>query len=136
MKLSYQKVAKSRLEGQRKDMHQHGYLKSDYSYLADAFIESGLQVIRLSTGQSPLEQCEDKGLAQGPNSCTDLVVATLGIEPTTFQGTVKQLNQWAIGSPSTRLLLLLVVPAQVHAYVVGREFQASSRHLDLQVRHA
>ena len=41
-------------------------------HLADAFI------------QSPLEQCGVKGLAQGPNSCADLIVATPEIEPPTL----------------------------------------------------
>ena len=51
-------------------------------HLADAFIQSDLQLIR-SAGDMPLEQCWD--LAQGPTSCTDLIVATLGIEPLTLQ---------------------------------------------------
>ena len=45
-------------------------------HLADAFIQSDLQLIRLSRRHSPLEQCGVKGLAQGPNSCADLIVAT------------------------------------------------------------
>ena len=49
-------------------------------YLADAFIQSDLQ-FRLSKKQSPLEQCGVKGLAQGPNSCADFIVATPGITP-------------------------------------------------------
>ena len=32
-----------------------------------------------------LEQCGIKGLAQGPNSCADLIVATPGIEPLSLQ---------------------------------------------------
>ena len=51
--------------------------------LGDAFIHCDLQLIRLSAGQSSLEQCGVKGLAQGPNGCMDLMVAALGIEPPT-----------------------------------------------------
>ena len=54
-----------------------------YSYLADASIQSKIQLIRLSGGQTPLEKCGVKGLDQGPRSCTDLTVATLGLEPQT-----------------------------------------------------
>ena len=58
-------------------------------HLADAFIQSDLQLIRLSRGQSPLEKCGVKGLSQGPNSCADLIVATAGIEPPTLRVKVK-----------------------------------------------
>ena len=57
-----------------------------YSYLADIFIQRDLQLITLSRARSPLEQCGVKGLAQTPNSCADLIVATPGLEPPTFQG--------------------------------------------------
>ena len=49
-------------------------------YLADAFIQSDLQLIRLSRGLSPLEQCGVEGLAEVPNSCTHLIVATHELE--------------------------------------------------------
>ena len=52
-------------------------------HLADVFIQSNLQLIRLNRRHTPLEQCGVKGLAQGPNSCTDLIVATPGLEPPT-----------------------------------------------------
>ena len=55
------------------------------SYFADTFIQSNLQLIRLSRGQSPLEQCGVKGLVQGPNGCADLSMATPGIEPPTLR---------------------------------------------------
>ena len=58
-------------------------------HLADAFIQSDLQLIRLSRRHTPLEQCGVKGLAQGPNSCADLIVATTGIEPPTLRVQVK-----------------------------------------------
>ena len=45
-------------------------------HLDDAFIQSDLQLIRLSR-----RQCGVKGLAQGPNSCGHFIVATPGIEP-------------------------------------------------------
>ena len=45
------------------------------SYLVDAFIQSNLQLIRLSRGQ-----CGVKGLARGPNSCRGWTV----LEPPTF----------------------------------------------------
>ena len=61
-----------------------------YCYLADALIQSDLQLIRLSRGL--MEQCGFKGLAQGPNSCTDLIVATVGFEPPTFWVPVKPLS--------------------------------------------
>ena len=54
-------------------------------YLADAFIQSDLQLIRLSRRHTPLVQCGVKGLAQGPNSCADLKVATPGTEPPTLR---------------------------------------------------
>ena len=57
--------------------------------LADAFIQSNLQWIRLSRRHSPLEQCGVKGLAQGPNSCADLFVFAPGIEPPTLRVQVK-----------------------------------------------
>ena len=50
-------------------------------HLADAFIQSDLQLIRLSRRHCPLEQCGVKGLAHGPNSCADLIMAAPGIEP-------------------------------------------------------
>ena len=52
------------------------------------FIQSDLQLIRQSRGQSTLEQCWVEGLAQGPNSCR-IFVATLGLEPSTYQVPVK-----------------------------------------------
>ena len=58
-------------------------------HLADAFIQRDLQLIRLSRRHTPLEQCGVKGLAQGPNSCADLIVATPGIEPPTLRVQVK-----------------------------------------------
>ena len=54
--------------------------------LADAFMQSDLQLIRLSRGQSLLD-VGLRGLAQGPNSCAD-IVATLGIEPLILWGHV------------------------------------------------
>ena len=53
--------------------------------------------IWLSRGQSPLEQYGVMGRAQGPNSCTDLIVATLGLERQRFQVPVKHLSHWAKG---------------------------------------
>ena len=52
-----------------------------FSYLAGVVTQSHLQLIRL-------EQCGHKGLAQRHNSCTDLSVVLLGLEPPTF---------WVIG---------------------------------------
>ena len=52
------------------------YITAYCSYLADAFIQIDLQLISLSSGQFPLEQCGVRGLAQGPNSCTDLIALT------------------------------------------------------------
>ena len=50
------------------------------------FIQSDLQLISLSRRQSPLlEQCGVKGLAQGPNSCVDLIRAAPGHEPPTLR---------------------------------------------------
>ena len=40
-------------------------------HLADAFIQSDLQLIRLSGRRAPLERCGVKGLAQRPNSCAE-----------------------------------------------------------------
>ena len=37
----------------------------------------------------PLEQCGIKGLAQGPNSCADFIMATPGIEPPALRVQVK-----------------------------------------------
>ena len=54
-------------------------------HLADALIQSDLQLLRLSRRHFPLEQCGVKGLAQGPNSCADLIVAAPGIEPPTLR---------------------------------------------------
>ena len=62
-------------------------------HLADAFIQSDLQLIRLC------RKCGVKGLAQGPNSCADLIVATPGIEPPTLRVSVKYLNHYATGCP-------------------------------------
>ena len=56
------------------------------SYLAYTFTQSDLQLIQVSRGQSPLEQCGVKVLAQAPNSCADLVRATLVLKPPTFWG--------------------------------------------------
>ena len=58
-------------------------------HLADAFIQSDLQLIWLSRRRSPLEQCGVKGFAQGPNSCADLILATPGIKPLILQVQVK-----------------------------------------------
>ena len=54
-------------------------------YLAVTFIRSDLQLIRLIGGQPTVQQCGVPGLAQGPNSCVDLIVATPGLEPPTFR---------------------------------------------------
>ena len=54
-------------------------------YLADYFIQSDLQMIRLSRGQSLLEKCGVKGVAQQPDSCADLTVPASGPEPPTFR---------------------------------------------------
>ena len=66
-------------------------------HLADAFIQSDLQLIRLSRRHSPQEQCGVKGLAQGSNSCADLIVATPGIEPPTLRVQVQWLKHYATG---------------------------------------
>ena len=58
-------------------------------HLADTFIQSDLQLIRLSRRHSPLEHCGVKGLAQGLNGCADLIVATPRIEPPTLRVEVK-----------------------------------------------
>ena len=47
-------------------------------YFAGTFIQSDLQLIRLSRSQSTQEKFGIKGLAQGPKSCKDLIAATLG----------------------------------------------------------
>ena len=60
-----------------------------------------LQLIRLSRGQYPQEQCGVQGLAQGPKTCTDLITATLKWEPPTFQVPVKQRNHQAVGCSSS-----------------------------------
>ena len=61
-------------------------------------------MIRRSRGQFLLEQCGVKGLAQGPNSCTDLIQLsnTPGLEPPTFRVPVKGLSYLGPQS-STRL---------------------------------
>ena len=58
-------------------------------HLAEAFIQSDLQLIRLCRRHTPKEQCGVKGLAQGPKSCADLIMATPGIEPPTLGVQVK-----------------------------------------------
>ena len=79
-------------------------------HLADAFIQSDLQLVRLSRRHTPLEQCGVKGLAQGPNSCADLNVATPGIKPPTLRVQVKYLNRYRLSllviesSPLLRIL--------------------------------
>ena len=45
------------------------YITLHYSYLADTFIQSDLQLIRLRKGQSPVGQCRVKGLVPEPNIC-------------------------------------------------------------------
>ena len=58
-------------------------------HLADAFIQSYLQLIRLSRRHTPWSNVGLRGLAQWPNSCADLIVATPGIEPLTLRVQVK-----------------------------------------------
>ena len=58
-------------------------------HLADAFIQSNLQLTRLSRRHTPWSNVGVKGLAQGPNSCADLIVATPGIEPLILRVQVK-----------------------------------------------
>ena len=67
-------------------------------HLADAFIQSNLQLsfypkrlaVDLTKQETyPLEQYGVKGLAHGPNSCVDLIVASPGIKPPTLQVQVK-----------------------------------------------
>ena len=58
-------------------------------HLADAFIQSDLQLIRLSRRHTPWSNVGLRALAQGPNSCADLIVATPGIEPPTLRVQVK-----------------------------------------------
>ena len=58
----------------------HFYVLLGYSTdIINCRFYSWLQLIRLSRGQSPLEQCGVKGLAQGPSSCIDLIVATFRV---------------------------------------------------------
>ena len=59
--------------------------------LSDAFIQSNLQLIRLSRRYTPWSNV---GL-----SCADLIVARSGIEPPTLQIQVKQLKHYATGCP-------------------------------------
>ena len=54
-------------------------------HLADAFIQSDLQTKQ----ETSWSNVGVKGLAQGPNSCADLIVATPGIEPPTMGVQVK-----------------------------------------------
>ena len=57
--------------------------------LADAFIQSELHLIRLSRRHTPWSNEGLKGLAQAPNSCADVFVATPGIKQPTLQVQVK-----------------------------------------------
>ena len=59
-------------------------------------------MIRLSEANYPWSNEGLRAFAQGPNSCTDLIVAALGLETTTFQVPVKHLIHWANDCP-TRL---------------------------------
>ncbi|KAJ8248666.1 hypothetical protein COCON_G00233760 [Conger conger] len=77
----------------------HYYITLHYRHLADTLIQSGIQLIRLSRRQSSPEQCWVKGLAQRPNGCVDLIVATLGLEPLTWRVPVIYLNHYATGCP-------------------------------------
>lgn len=55
-----------------------------------------VQLIRLSKGAMPaLEQWR----VRGPNSCTDIVMATPGVEPPTSWVRVMYLRPWATGRP-------------------------------------
>ena len=56
-------------------------------HLADAFIQSDLQLIDYAG--HILGAMWVKGLAQGPNSCADIIVATPGIESPTLRVQVK-----------------------------------------------
>ena len=68
-------------------------------HLADAFIQSDLQLIRLSRRHTPRSNVGLRAFAQGPNSCADLIVATPGIEPPTLRVQVQYLNRYATGCP-------------------------------------
>ena len=46
-----------------------------------------------------------KGLAQGPNSCADLIVAAPGIEPPTLRVQVKLLNRYATGNININIIM-------------------------------
>ena len=69
--------------------------------------QSELQFIRQSRGQSLLEQCGVKALAQGPNGCVDLIEATPGLEPPTAGGYTNTIRAGtvSIGCTLTRGLI-------------------------------
>ena len=69
-------------------------------HLADVFIQSDLQLIRLSRRHNPWSNVGVEGLAQGPNSCADLILATPGIEPPAFRVQVHLLSHYATGCPA------------------------------------
>ena len=59
------------------------------NYLADTLIQSALQ---LTIGDNPPWSYVGLGLVQGPNSFVDLILATPGLEPATFQIPVMYLS--------------------------------------------
>ena len=78
-------------------------------HLADAFFQSGLQLIGLSRWHFPLEQCGVKGLAQGSNSCAELIMAIPGIEPPTLRVQVKLCYAtYATGCPLVAVWIVFI----------------------------
>ena len=76
------------------------YYNSNLLFSWCFFLQSNLQLIKLRKGQSHMEQCGVKGLAQGPNSCVDFIVATTGLEPPTFRGPGHPPRPTCRGTPS------------------------------------
>lgn len=66
-------------------------------YLADAIIQCNLWLISLSGGRFLLEQHGVKDLTQEPSSGTDLIVATPGLDPLTFQAPAMYHSHLATG---------------------------------------
>ena len=99
------------------------------SYLADTFIQKDIQLIRLSRGQSTLEQCGFKGLAQRSNSCVDLIMATPGLEPTTFRVPVEHLSHQPAGLLPPQTAALMKNKASAAERLMGNKTQSPLKRL-------
>ena len=106
-------------------------------YKANMFIQSDLQLIRPSRGQSPQEQCEVKGLAQEPTPAWPVLwfcgytELQWGLNHKPSGSPIKQVSHKAIGCPPTEISIKRVNAFTVIQVVLNHYFTKINSHLQI-----